>query len=314
MPDMQMPPLPEAWPLPLPLQVAAAAPPTLSFELFPPRAEAQEPAFWACVRRLERLAPDFVSVTYGAGGSTQARTHGVVERIANETTLRPAGHLTCVAATREEVDAVARRYWAAGISHVVALRGDMPGGGAYQPHPGGYADAADLVAGLRRIADFEISVAAYPETHPAAPSAAADLDNLRRKLDAGAARAITQYFFDPAVFLRFRDRAAAAGIVAPIIPGILPITNFAQAVKFSAACGASVPDWLGRLFAGLDDDPETRRAVAAVVATEQVRVLRANGVDAFHFYTLNRADLVCGIARVLGVGGCAAPPVQIETI
>ena len=310
MPDMLMPPAAEIPPVPhpLPLDAVAAAPPALSFELFPPRSEAQEPAFWACVRRLERLAPAFVSVTYGAGGSTQARTHDVVERIAHETSLLPAAHLTCVAATRAEVDAVARRYWASGIRHVVALRGDMPGGGAYQPHPGGYADAADLVAGLRRLADFEISVAAYPETHPAAASAQADLDNLRRKLDAGAARAITQYFFDPAVFLRFRDRAAAAGITAPIVPGILPITNFAQAVKFSAACGATVPDWLGRLFEGLDDDPETRRAVAAVVATEQVRVLRANGADAFHFYTLNRADLVCGIARVLGVKVHPAAP------
>lgn len=310
MPDMPMPPAAESRPMPrpLPLDAAGAAPPTLSFELFPPRTEAQAPAFWVCVRRLERLAPAFVSVTYGAGGSTQARTHDVVERIAHETSLCPAAHLTCVAATRAEVDAVARRYWAAGIRHVVALRGDMPGGGVYQPHSGGYAYAADLVAGLRRIADFEISVAAYPETHPAAASPAADLDHLRRKLDAGAVRAITQYFFDPAVFLRFRDRAAAAGITAPIVPGILPITNFAQAVKFSAACGASVPDWLGRLFEGLDDDPETRRAVAAVVATEQVRVLRANGADAFHFYTLNRADLVCGIARVLGVTAQAPQP------
>ncbi len=279
----------------------AGTPPALSFELFPPKSEAQDAAFWACVGRLERLAPRFFSVTYGAGGSTQARTHAAVERIARETSVPAAAHLTCVGATREEVDAVARRYWTAGIRHVVALRGDMPGGGAYQPHPGGYPYAADLVAGLRRIGDFEISVAAYPETHPAARSAEADLDNLKRKLDAGATRAITQYFFEAATFLRFLDRARAAGITAPIVPGILPITNFTQAAKFSAACGASVPDWLGRLFEGLDDDPDTRRMVAAVVAAEQVRVLQASGIGEFHFYTLNRPELVCGIAQVLGV-------------
>ncbi len=285
----------------LPLAAAGDDSPALSFELFPPRSEAQEAAFWNCVRRLERLTPRFVSVTYGAGGSTQERTHAAVERIARETTLIPAAHLTCVGAAREEVDAVARRYWNGGIRHVVALRGDMPGGGAYVPHPGGYAYAADLVAGLKRIADFEISVAAYPETHPAALDPAADLDHLKRKLDAGATRAITQYFFEAETFLRFLNRARAAGITAPIVPGILPITNFAQAAKFSAACGTSVPGWLGRLFAGLDDDPETRRMVAAMVAAEQVRTLQANGIDEFHFYTLNRPDLVCGIAHVLGV-------------
>ena len=285
----------------LPLAVAAGPPPALSFELFPPKSAAQEASFWSCVRRLERCAPRFVSVTYGAGGSTQGRTHAIVERIARQTCMIPAAHLTCVAATREAVDTVARRYWEAGIRHLVALRGDMPGGGAYAPHPGGYSYAADLVAGLRRVADFEISVAAYPETHPAAPSAAFDLDNLKRKLDAGATRAITQYFFEADTFLRFRDRARAAGITAPIVPGILPITNFAQAAKFSAACGASVPDWLGRLFEGLDDDAETRRIVAAMVAAELIRTLQANGVEAFHFYTLNRPDLVCGIAHVLGV-------------
>ncbi len=293
-----------------PLTEASAPPPALSFELFPPRAEAQDAAFWACIRRFERLQPAFVSVTYGAGGSTQARTHAVVERIARESSLLPAAHLTCVGATRAEVDAVAHRYWEAGIRHVVALRGDMPGGGQYQPHPGGYAYAADLVAGLKRIADFEISVAAYPETHPEAPGPAADLDNLKRKLDAGATRAITQYFFEAETFLRFLDRVRAAGIAAPIVPGILPITNFAQAVKFSAACGARVPDWLGRLFEGLDDDPETRRMVAAVVATEQVRMLQANGIGAFHFYTLNRPELVSGIAQVLGIRPRAAQPVS----
>lgn len=285
----------------LPLAEAGGVPPALSFELFPPRAEAQEASFWACVRRLAPLRPRFVSVTYGAGGSTQARTQAAVERIARETSLVPAAHLTCVGATRAEVDTVARRFWDAGIRHVVALRGDMPGGAPYVPHPGGYPYAAELVAGLRRIADFEISVAAYPETHPAAFGPEADLDNLRRKLDAGATRAITQYFFEAAMFLRFLDRARAAGITAPIVPGILPITNFAQAVKFSAACGTSVPAWLGRLFEGLDDDADTRRMVAAVVVAEQVRTLQANGIDEFHFYTLNRPELVCGIAHILGV-------------
>jgi methylenetetrahydrofolate reductase (NADPH) len=293
----------------LPLAESRADAPLLSFELFPPKGEAQEPQFWACLRRLEPLAPRFVSVTYGAGGSTQARTHAAVERIALETSLTPAAHLTCVGATREEVEAVALRYWQAGIRHVVALRGDMPGGASYEPHPGGYPYAADLVAGLRRLADFEISVAAYPETHPAATSPEADLDNLKRKLDAGATRAITQYFFATDGYLRFLDRALAAGITAPIVPGILPVTNFAQVVKFSSACGTSVPAWLGRLFEGLEDDAETRRMVATVVAAEQVRVLQANGIDEFHFYTLNRPDLVYAISHILGVRpGAAAGP------
>jgi len=276
--------------------------PKLSFEFFPPRTEALEQQLWACIRRLEPLAPRFVSVTYGAGGSTRERTHATVVRIAAETTLTPAAHLTCVGAARDEVDAVARAYWDAGIRHIVALRGDPPGGGTrYEPHPQGYAYAADLVTGLRRIAPFEISVAAYPETHPAAASAEADLDNLKRKIDAGADRAITQYFFDTDIYLRFLDRCLAAGISVPLVPGILPVTNFAQVVKFSAMCGASVPGWLARLFEGLDADPETRRMVAAVVAAEQVRRLQAAGVDEFHFYTLNRPDLVYAIAHILGV-------------
>ncbi len=283
------------------------APPALSFEFFPPRTEALERQLWECIRRLERLRPRFVSVTYGAGGSTQERTHATVRRIVAETSLTPAAHLTCVGATRDTVDAVARGYWQAGVRHVVALRGDVPGGGAYEPCPGGYAYAADLVAGLRRIGDFEISVAAYPEVHPAAASGAADLDNLKRKLDAGATRAITQYFFDNDVFLRFLDRALAAGITAPIVPGIMPVTNFAQAVKFSAACGTSVPDWMAHLFEGTEDDPETRRMVAAFVAAEQVRLLQACGVDEFHFYTLNRPDLTYAIAHILGVRPDARP-------
>ena len=279
----------------------AATAPALSFEFFPPRTEALESQLWACVRRLEPLAPRFVSVTYGAGGTTQARTHATVERILRETSLTPAAHLTCVNASRAAVDEVAQSYWDVGVKHIVALRGDVPNGGAYEPHPEGYAYASDLVAGLRRIGDFDITVAAYPETHPAAQDANADLDNLRRKLDAGATRAITQYFFDTDLFLRFLDRCLAAGITAPIVPGIMPVSNFAQAAKFSAACGTSVPDWMARLFEGTEDDPDTRRIVAAVVAAEQVRLLQANGVDEFHFYTLNRSDLTYSIAHILGV-------------
>ena len=285
----------------LPAPGAQDAAPALSFEFFPPRTEALEQQLWACIRRLEPLAPRFVSVTYGAGGSTQARTHATVARIVRETRLTPAAHLTCVGAERGAVDDVARAYWEAGVRHIVALRGDVPGDAPYDPHPGGYAYASDLVAGLRRVADFEITVAAYPEMHPTAENAGADLDHLKRKLDAGAARAITQYFFDADVFLRFLDRALAAGITAPIVPGIMPVSNFAQARKFSASCGASVPDWMARLFEGTDDDQDTRRIVAAVIAAEQVRVLQANGVDEFHFYTLNRPDLTYAIAHILGV-------------
>jgi methylenetetrahydrofolate reductase (NADPH) len=276
-------------------------PPALSFEFFPPKSDALEQQLWTCIRRLEPLAPRFVSVTYGAGGTTQARTHATVSRILQETALTPAAHLTCVGATREEVDEVARSYWEAGVRHIVALRGDPPAGQSrYEPHPGGYAYAADLVEGLRRIGEFEISVAAYPETHPTALSAQHDLDNLKRKIDAGATRAITQYFFDTETYLRFLDRCAGAGITLPIVPGILPVSNFAQVKKFSAMCGASVPEWMGRLFEGLEEDAETRRMVAAVVAAEQVRLLQANGVDEFHFYTLNRPDLTYAIAHLLG--------------
>jgi methylenetetrahydrofolate reductase (NADPH) len=285
----------------LPARPLDHTPPALSFEFFPPRTEALESQLWACIRRLEPLAPRFVSVTYGAGGSTQARTHATVSRIVAETSLTPAAHLTCVGATREEVDEVARGYWQAGIRHIVALRGDVPGGGVCEPHPGGYAYAADLVAGLKRVADFEISVAAYPETHPTAASPLGDLDNLKRKLDAGATRAITNFFFDNSAFLRFLDLALAAGITAPIVPGIMPVTNFAQQAKFAALSGVSVPDWLGHMFEGIADDLETRRMVAAVVAAEQVRMLQANGIDEFHFYTLNRPDLTYAIAHILGV-------------
>jgi methylenetetrahydrofolate reductase (NADPH) len=279
------------------------AAPRVSFEFFPPKTPEMEARLWEVIKRLESLAPRFVSVTYGAGGSTRERTHATVRRIRNETALEPAAHLTCVAATCEEIDGVARDYWAAGIRHIVALRGDPPAGlgSDYAPHPGGYAYAADLVAGLKRVADFEISVAAYPETHPAARSSGHDLDNLKAKLDAGASRAITQFFFDVDLYLRFRDRASAAGIRVPIVPGILPVTNFAQLRRMASGCGASIPDWMAAHFDGLDDDPDTRRLVAASLAAEQCRRLHANGVHEFHFYTLNRADLIVAICHLLGV-------------
>jgi methylenetetrahydrofolate reductase (NADPH) len=280
-----------------------AGPPRVSFEFFPPKTAEMEERLWAAIKRLEPLRPRFVSVTYGAGGSTRERTHATVHRIRQETPLEPAAHLTCVAATREEIDRVAHDYWAAGVRHIVALRGDPPGGigTGYAPHGDGYAYAADLVAGLRKVADFEISVAAYPETHPTARSPGHDLDNLKAKLDAGANRAITQFFFDVDVFLRFRDRVAAAGIDVPIVPGILPVTNFAQLKRMAAACGASIPAWMGGHFDGLDDDPDTRRLVAASLAAEQCRRLHAAGVHEFHFYTLNRADLIVAICHLLGV-------------
>lgn len=273
----------------------------LSFEFFPPKTEKMEATLWDSVRRLAALQPRFVSVTYGAGGTTRQRTHDTVCAIERDTSLTAAAHLTCVGATRAEVDEVARHYWDAGIRHIVALRGDPPEGEAqYEPHPGGYAYAADLVAGLKRVADFEISVAAYPETHPEALGPEADLDNLKRKIDAGAVRAITQFFFDADLYLRFLDRVRAAGITVPIVAGILPVTNFTQLTRFAGACGASVPDWLGALFAGLEDDPDSRRLIGAAVAADQCRRLQANGVDEFHFYTLNRADLTYAVSLLLG--------------
>lgn len=287
----------------------------VSFEFFPPKTAAMEEALWAAIRRLAPLRPQFVSVTYGAGGSTRERTHATVVRILHETALTPAAHLTCVGASRDEVDQVARRYWDAGVRHIVALRGDAPEGqGGYKPHPGGYPYASDLVAGLRRIADFEISVAAYPETHPEAKSADADIDNLKRKIDAGATRAITQYFFDPAVYFRFLEKVRKAGVSVPIVPGIMPVTNFTQMVKFSKACGASVPSWLARMFEGLEDDAETRKLVAATVVAEQVRALHAGGVREFHFYTLNRADLAFAICHILGVRPAVAPSLQESSV
>ena len=287
----------------LPILAALTRPVAVSFEFFPPKTDRMQDQLWECVRRLEPLGPAFVSVTYGAGGTTRERTHDTVVRIARETALKPAAHLTCIGSAAGEIEDIARRYWDEGIRHIVALRGDPPEGssGPYVPTPGGYPYAVDLVAALKRIADFEISVAAYPETHPEAPNPAFDLDNLKRKIDAGATRAISQYFFDVDVFRRFRDRAVRAGIAVPIVPGILPVTNFTQVKKFSAACGASVPAWMAALFDGLDDDPETRRLVAATVAAEQCRALAADGVGEFHFYTLNRADLAYAISHILGV-------------
>lgn len=286
------------------LSVAAPLPGDVkvSFEFFPPKTAEMEEKLWACITRLATLEPAYVSVTYGAGGTTRERTHATVVRLRTETALEPAAHLTCVGATRAEIDAIAERYWTAGVRHIVALRGDPPEGSThYQPHPGGYAYACDLVAGLKRVADFEISVAAYPEMHPEAPSAQFDIENLKRKIDAGATRAITQFFFDVDIFFRFLDRCQAAGINVPIIPGILPVTNFGQVVRFAKQCGAAVPAWMGELFAGLDSDPETRRLIAASVAIEQCRALHAGGVKQFHFYTLNRADLAFAICHVLGV-------------
>jgi methylenetetrahydrofolate reductase (NADPH) len=274
----------------------------VSFEFFPPNDEAMEQTLWASLQRLAPLSPHFVSVTYGADGSTRERTHNVVSRILRETNLTPAPHLTCIGAPRGEVLDIARAYFEAGVRHIVALRGDPPAGQrGYVPHPDGFAYAVDLVRGLRSVGDFDITVAAYPEVHPEAPSPQFDLDNLRAKIDAGANRAITQFFFDPDVYLRFRDRCAASGIRAEIVPGILPITRFPHMLKFAQRCGASVPDWLVHRFEGLDDDAETRRMIAASFAIEQVRRLQQHGVNEFHFYTLNRAELTVAICHALGV-------------
>lgn len=274
----------------------------VSFEFSPPRTPAMEASLWEAIDRLAPLRPRFVSVTYGAGGSTRDRTHATVKRLLNETDLAPAAHVTCVGTSRVEVDAVIRSYRDSGVRHIVALRGDPPEGhGRFTAHPDGYRNAEDLVRGIRAIGDFEISVAAYPEVHPEALSPQADLDNLKRKVDAGASRAITQFFFDPVLYLRFVDRARTAGITVPIVPGILPVTNFQRALDFAAKCGASVPRWLANLFAGLDDDPTTRNLVAAWVAAEQCRTLQDHGVREFHFYTLNRAELTRSICHILGL-------------
>jgi methylenetetrahydrofolate reductase (NADPH) len=275
----------------------------VSFEFFPPSTDKMEGALWQAIRRLEPMHPRFVSVTYGAGGSTRERTHATVAGLARSTDLIPAAHLTCVGATREEVDQVARGYKAAGVRHVVALRGDPPAGvdARYTPHPGGYANAAELVDGLKRIGDFEISVAGYPEKHPDSPTVEADLDNLKAKVDAGATRVITQFFFDNAHYLRFLEAARARGIWVPIVPGIVPIHDFKRVAGFAGRCGATMPAWLARRFDGLDGDQETTHLVAAAVAAEQVMDLVDQGIRQFHFYTLNRADLVYAICHLLGL-------------
>jgi methylenetetrahydrofolate reductase (NADPH) len=274
----------------------------ISFEFFPPKTETMEKSLWDAVKTLEPLAPRFVSVTYGAGGSTRDRTHATLEKIVTQTALTPAAHLTCVGATREEVDAVARDYWSAGVRHIVALRGDMPDmTEKFAPHPGGYENAADLVTGLAKVAPFEISVAAYPESHPDSPSRIADVENLKRKMDAGATRAITQCFFNTDDYFRYVDLVNATGCKVEIVPGILPVTSFSGLKKFAANCGASIPAWMADIFEGLDDHPTTRQLVAATVAAEFCRRLHDGGVREFHFYTLNRAELSYAICHLLGV-------------
>lgn len=274
----------------------------VSFEFFPPKTEKMAETLWESIQTLAPLHPRFVSVTYGAGGSTRERTHATVERILDETELTPAAHLTCVGAAREEIDAIARDYWDLGVRHIVALRGDpSEPGGRYQPHPGGYRDAIDLVAGLKSVAPFDVSVAAYPEIHPDSSSRAFDLENLKRKVDAGADRAITQFFFSADCFFRFRDDAAAAGVDVEIVPGILPVSNVATTRRFAQTCGAGIPDWLDAMFEGLDDLPAARQLIAAAVSAELCGQLYAGGVRHFHFYTLNRAELSYAICHLLGV-------------
>ena len=277
----------------------------VSFEFFPPKSDEAEANLWKAIRRLEPLNPAFVSVTYGAGGSTRERTHRTVQRIIAETSLRPAAHLTCVEASRDEVDEVIEGYKAIGVDHIVALRGDPPGsagiGGAYTPRADGYANATELTAAISRVGGFEVTVGAYPEKHPESPSIDHDIEVLKAKVDAGATRAVTQFFFDIEAFLRFRDRVRAAGVTIPLIPGVMPVSNFAGLKRMTAACGAALPDWLAGHFDGLDDDPETRKLLAASIAAETCARLQEEGFSDFHFYTLNRAELVYAICRVLGV-------------
>jgi methylenetetrahydrofolate reductase (NADPH) len=274
----------------------------VSFEFFPPKTAEMENQLWQAIRRLTPLRPDFVSVTYGAGGTTRDRTHATVKRVVEETALKPAAHLTCVGASRDEVNAVIRNYWDAGVRHIVALRGDMPEAGqAYCAHRDGYQSTAELVAGIRAIAAFEVSVSAYPEKHPDSVSIARDIDILKAKIDAGATRAITQFAFDSELFARYRDRVRAAGIAVPIVPGLMPTTNFKGVVRMAGRCGASVPSWLSALYQGLEDDLESRKLVAAAVLTEQVRALKADGFDQFHFYTLNQAELTFAVCDILAI-------------
>ncbi|HVV32695.1 MAG TPA: methylenetetrahydrofolate reductase [NAD(P)H] [Vitreimonas sp.] len=277
--------------------------PRVSFEFFPPKTDAMEATLWESIAKLAPLDPSFVSVTYGAGGSTRHRTHRTVARIVKETNLKPAAHLTCVAADRDELNQVMDAYWGAGVRHIVALRGDAPGGAgaAFEPHPNGFANALDLVEGARALHDFEISVAVHPERHPNSPNWNHEIDNFKRKLDAGATRGISQFFLEADTFLRFRDRVEKAGVSAPIVPGIMPVTNFKGLKKMAEGCQATVPHWMATLFEGLDDDPETRRLVAAATTAELCARLAAEGVEDFHFYTLNRADLTLAICRIVGV-------------
>jgi methylenetetrahydrofolate reductase (NADPH) len=284
----------------------------VSFEFFPPKTAEMEATLWSSIERLAPLRPTFVSVTYGAGGSTRERTHNTVARMVRETALRPAAHLTCVAATRREIDEVVESYWEAGVRHVVALRGDPAGGVGtpYAAHPGGYEQTCDLVAGIKRVGDFEVSVSAYPEKHPEAASLDADIDALKAKVDCGADRAITQFFFDNDLYFRFLDRVRARGIDIPITPGILPVQNFKQAASFARRTGASVPDWLAARFEGLEEDVDTRKLIAAAVAAEQVLDLVDRGVTELHFYTMNRADLVYAICHLLGLRAQAEPAAE----
>ncbi len=276
---------------------------TISFEFFPPKTDKMEETLWSSIARLSVLNPTFVSVTYGAGGSTRERTHSTVSRIVKDTHLKPAAHLTCVAATKDDVNEVIQSYWDAGVRHIVALRGDPPEGigHKYEPFPGGYAGSVELVKGIKEIGDFEVSVSAYPEKHPESSSLESDLDLLQAKVDAGADRAITQFFFDNEHYFRFLEAVTARGINIPITPGIIPIHSFKQITKFSEQCGTSIPNWLAQRFEGLDDDPETRKLISATVVAEQVQDLVEHGIKDFHFYTLNRADLVYAICHLLGV-------------
>lgn len=285
-----------------PLQVGGRPPLKVSFEFFPPKTDQMAENLWKTMKRLEPLDPTFVSVTYGAGGTTRERTHEAVSRIRNETTMKPAAHLTCVGASVAEIEEIANSYWESGVKHIVALRGDPPEGeDTFVARKDGFAGSVELIAHLRKMHDFEISVGCYPEIHPDAASSRSDLDYLKRKMDAGATRAITQFFFDPETYLRFLDRAAAQGINIPIIPGILPVTSYSNIKKFSAQCGMQVPAWLVHLFEGIEDDPATRKLVASMVASEQCRILQKAGVTDFHFYTLNRADLVYAVCHSMGV-------------
>ena len=282
--------------------IADGSPLSVSFEFSPPKNDEAEAALWATIKRLEPLKPSFVSVTYGAGGSTRERTHATVKRIVEETALKPAAHLTCVAASKGETDDILRAYWDAGIRHIVALRGDMPGmDGPYRPHPDGYKSTPELIAGIKKIAPFNVSVSFYPERHPDSPSHGHDIELLKKKMDAGAARALGQFCFDNDATARFRDDAVAAGVTIPVVPGIMPTTNFKGVERMSAKCGASVPAWLSDVYAGLDDDVETRRVIAAAVLADQVQLLRKSGFGQFHFYTLNQANLSYAACRLLGL-------------